>query len=252
MVFVLNSIYVERMIVLDNILMITLYGFIVGMVGTGIGGVLSIFIGESKRMFSFLLGITGGFMMFIITFHLLPESFALGGQWVTLISVILGALFVIFIQYGLRFLNRSPLVISGLVLGLSVAVHNFPEGLALGSSFFTMREFGLTLSLAMLLHNIPEGLAIAIPLKSKGVGIVKIILFTMLAGLPTGIGAFLGASLGMFSNTLIAFCLSFAGGTMLYIIADEILPEGKKLHLGNLSSIGVVIGFLIGIFLYFK
>ncbi|MGO1470897.1 MAG: ZIP family metal transporter [Tissierella sp.] len=237
---------------MNSILTITLYGFIVGMIGTGLGGVLSIFIGESKRFFSFLLGVTGGFMMFIITFHLLPESFVLGGQWITFISVMIGASFVIFIQYGLKFLNRSPLVISGLVLGLSIAVHNFPEGLALGSSFFSMREFGLTLSLAMLLHNIPEGLAIAIPLKSKGVNIFKIILFTMLTGFPTGIGTFLGASLGMLSNTLIAFCLSFAGGAMLYIIADEILPEGKKLYLGNLSSIGVVIGFLIGIFLYFK
>ena len=77
-------------------------------------------------------------------------------------------------------------------------------------------------------------------------------LFTMLTGFPTGIGAFLGANLGMVSNTLIAVCLAFAGGTMLYIISDEIIPEGKRLDEGRLSSIGVVLGFLIGIILYFK
>lgn len=240
------------MIILKDILDITLYGFIVGMLGTGLGGVFSIFLGKNKKIFSFLLGLTGGFMMFIITFHLLPESFMLGGPLVTIISIIFGVLFVIFIQSSLKYLNKSTTVISGLVLGVSIALHNFPEGLALGSSFFSLRELGLTLSIAMLLHNIPEGLAIAIPLKSKGVSSIKIIIFTTLMGIPTGIGSLLGASLGMFSNILISVCLSFAGGTMLYIIADEIMPEGKRLCSGKLSSLGLVAGFIIGIILYFK
>lgn len=240
------------MINLKDILNVTLYGFLVGMIGTGLGGVFSTFLGENRKMFSLLLGVTGGFMMFIITFHLLPEAFMLGGLWVTILSVVFGVLFVIFIQYGLNYLNQSPVIISGLVLGISIAVHNFPEGLALGSSFFSLRELGFTLSMAMLLHNIPEGIAIAIPLKSKNIFPLKIILFTTLTGIPTGIGAFLGASLGMFSTKLIAICLAFAGGTMLYIITDEIIPEGKRLYSGKLSSLGVVVGFIIGIILYFK
>ncbi len=237
---------------MKDILNVTFYGFLVGMVGTGLGGVISIFLGKNRKMFSLLLGVTGGFMMFIITFHLLPEAFMLGGLWVTIFSVIFGVLFVILIQYALNFLDQNPLVISGLVLGISIAVHNFPEGMALGSSFFSLRELGFTLSMAMLLHNIPEGVAIAIPFKSKGTSALKIILFTSLTGIPTGIGAFLGASLGMFSTTLIAVCLAFAGGTMLYIITDEIIPEGKRLYSGGLSSLGVVAGFIIGIILYFK
>lgn len=237
---------------MKDILDITLYGLIVGMVGTGLGGVFSLFLKPNKKIFSFLLGLTGGFMMFIITFHLLPESFMLGGLFTTIISVFLGVLFVISVQAALKHLNKSPLVISGLVLGISIGIHNFPEGIALGSSFFSLREFGLTLSLAMLLHNIPEGIAIAIPLRSKGISPLKIILFTMLTGIPTGMGALLGASLGMFSSTLIAVCLAFAGGTMLYIIADEIMPEGKRLYSGKLSSIGLVAGFILGIILYFK
>lgn len=237
---------------MKDILDVTLYGFIVGMLGTGMGGIFSLFLGKNKKIFSFLLGLTGGFMMFIITFHLLPESFMLGGPWVTVISIIFGVLFVIFVQWSLKYLNKSATVISGLVLGISIAVHNFPEGLALGSSFFSLRELGFTLSLAMLLHNIPEGIAIAIPLKSKGVSPIKIIIFTALTGIPTGIGSFLGASIGMFSTTLISVCLAFAGGTMLYIITDEIIPEGKRLYSGTLSSLGVVAGFIIGIILYFK
>lgn len=237
---------------MKDILTITLYGLLVGIIGTGLGGVFSIFLGKDKKIFSFLLGITSGFMMFIVTFHLIPESFMLGGPLVTIISIIFGVLFVIFIQSSLKFLNRSATVISGLVLGISIAVHNFPEGLALGSSFFSLRELGFTLSLAMLLHNIPEGLAIAIPLKSKGVSPIKIILFTALTGIPTGIGALLGGSLGMFSTILISICLAFAGGTMLYIIADEIIPEGKRLYSGKLSSLGVTAGFILGIILYFK
>lgn len=237
---------------MKEILDITLYGLIVGMIGTGLGGVFSLFLKANKKIFSFLLGLTGGFMMFIITFHLLPQSFMLGGLFVTIISVILGVLFVILVQSALKSLDKSPLVISGLVLGISIALHNFPEGIALGSSFLSLREFGLTLSFAMLLHNIPEGIAIAIPLRSKGVSPFKIILFAMFTGIPTGIGALLGASLGMSSGRLIPICLAFAGGTMLYIIADEIMPEGKRLYNGKLSSIGVVAGFLLGIILYFK
>lgn len=240
------------MIILKDILDVTLYGFIVGMLGTGLGGIVSLFLGKNEKVFSFLLGLTGGFMMFIITFHMIPESFALGGSWVTIASIILGVIFVILVQSGLKYLNKSTTVIGGLVLGVSIAIHNFPEGLALGSSFFSVRDLGLTLSMAMLLHNIPEGLAMAIPLKSKGISPLNIVLFTTLTGVPTGIGSFLGASLGMFSTILIAVCLAFAGGTMLYIIADEIIPEGKRLHNGKLSSLGVVAGFIIGIILYFQ
>ena len=236
---------------MKDIWIITIYGFMVGIVGTGLGGLISLFIKDTNRILSFLLGLTGGFMLFIVTFHLLPESFILGGLFTTIIGIILGILLVILIENNVESMVKNPLAKSSLLLGISIAIHNFPEGLALGSSFLTMSNLGPTLSLAMLLHNIPEGLSIAIPLKVNKLSPWKIVLYTILAGIPTGIGAFIGAYIGMISNMFISLCLSFAGGTMLYIICDEIIPNAKALHKGRASSIGIVIGFSIGIFLYF-
>lgn len=234
-----------------SIWLITFYGFIVGIVGTGLGGVVSLFIRGTDRTLSFLLGLTGGFMMFIVTFHLLPESFMLGGVFTTIIGVLLGVLLVILVEANMENMVVNPHLKSSLLLGISIAVHNFPEGLALGSSFLTMSNLGPTLSLAMLLHNIPEGLSMSIPLKIGKTSPWKIVLYTILTGAPTGVGAFIGAYVGMISNVFISLCLSFAGGTMLYIIWDEIIPNAKNLHKGRFSSIGAVIGFMIGLILYF-
>lgn len=230
---------------------ITICGFVVGMVGTGIGGLISVFIKESHRILSFLLGLTGGFMLFIVTFHLLPEAFILGGLYFSILGIALGIGLIIFVENNINKLLKSPNMKSSFILAISIAVHNFPEGLALGSSFLTMSDLAPVLSIAMLLHNIPEGLALAIPLKINKISREKLMLYTVLIGIPTEIGAFIGAWAGMISNVFIALCLSFAGGTMLYIICDEIIPNAKTYHKGRGSSIGFVLGFVAGMILYF-
>lgn len=230
---------------------ITFYGFLVGIVGTGLGGLISLFIKDTKKIQSFLLGLTGGFMLFIVTFHLLPEAFLLGGLLVAILGVILGILLVVILEGMIQVQSKNTFMRSAILLGISIAVHNFPEGLALGSSFIATAEFGSVLSLAMLLHNIPEGISMAIPMKINKTPGGRIVLLTILTGLPTGIGAFIGAYVGMISNTLVSLCLSFAGGTMLYIICDEIIPSAKTLHKGRVSSIALVIGFIIGFIVYF-
>lgn len=236
---------------MKDIWIITLYGFMVGILGTGIGGVLSLFIKDTRKILSFLLGLTGGFMLFIVTFHLLPEAFILGGLYFSILGIGLGIVLIVFIEANIDSILKNPSMKSSLLLGISIAVHNFPEGLALGSSFLTMSDLGPMLSLAMLLHNIPEGLSLAIPLKINRISPRRIMLYAILTGIPTGIGSFIGAYVGMISNILISLCLSFAGGTMLYIICDEIIPNAKALHKGRASSIGFVLGFIIGIVLYF-
>lgn len=232
---------------------ITVIGFLVGVIGTGLGGVISLFIKNTNRIMSFLLGLTGGFMMFIVTFHLIPESYYTSGNLLTVIGgIALGILLVILIETYINIMGKSSYVKSSILLGISIAVHNFPEGLALGSSFLTISNLGPTLATAMLLHDIPEGVAMAIPLKINKENPFRIVLYTFLIGIPTGLGAFLGAYLGTFSPQVIALCLAFAGGTMLYIICDEMIPNAKELHKGRASSIGIVLGFLAGVLLYIK
>ena len=144
-------------------------------------------------------------MLFIVTFHLLPESFVLGGLFITIIGILLGILLVILVENNIDMITKNPIMKSSLLLGISIAVHNFPEGLALGSSFLTTSHLGPVLSLAMLLHNIPEGLSMAIPLKVNKTSSWRIILYTILTGFPTGIGAFIGAYIGMISNMFISY-----------------------------------------------
>lgn len=87
----------------------------------------------------------------------------------------------------------------------------------------------------------------AVPMKNGGMKISKVIFYVILSGVTTGIGAFFGSIIGNVSETIIAMCLSFAAGAMLYIVSGELIPESNKLYKGRIVAIGNIIGFLIGI-----
>lgn len=88
----------------------------------------------------------------------------------------------------------------------------------------------------------------AVPMKNGGMSKTKVIFYVILSGITTGIGAFFGAIVGSISQAVIAICLSFAAGAMLYIVSGELIPESNKLYKGRMSAIGNMIGFIIGIF----
>ena len=67
-----------------------------------------------------------------------------------------------------------------------------------------------------------------------------------MSGITTGIGAFFGALVGGISQEVIAMCLSFAAGAMLYIVSGELIPESNKLYYGRMTAIGNIFGFLLG------
>ncbi|MFR5683666.1 MAG: ZIP family metal transporter [Clostridia bacterium] len=117
----------------------------------------------------------------------------------------------------------------------------------MGSGFEASLKLGLSLALAIALHDVPEGISMAVPMKNGGMKTGKVIYYVILSGITTGIGAFFGALIGGISQNIIAICLSFAAGAMLYIVSGELIPESNKLYQGRLSAIGNVIGFLIGI-----
>ena len=85
-------------------------------------------------------------------------------------------------------------------------------------------------------------------MKNGGMKISKILFYVVISGVTTGIGAFFGALVGSISETIIAMCLAFAGGAMLYIVSGELIPESNNLYKGKLPVIGNVIGFIIGMF----
>lgn len=239
---------------IDTLFEITLLGFFAGTIGTGLGGFSSFVIrNPSNRLFSFTLGFSGGLMIAIVCFDLLPEAF-LSGLGVAILGIILGVVLISVIDQLLSFHfsgghMKNDFLRAGALMGISIAAHNFPEGLAIGSGLVADPHLGLSLAIIILIHNIPEGMAMAAPLSISGISKFKILLYTIYAGVPMGIGAWLGGYIGNVSESFIGLCLGFAGGAMLFITCQEIIPKSSALWKGRTSGFSIILGIICGILL---
>lgn len=243
---------------MNEILRTTLLGLFFGTFGTTLGGILGIVIKRNSNKFlSFVLSFASGLMMSIICFDLVPEALDISSIYSVIFGVLLGIVTMIFCDVIVQkkfnrkqeeYSSKNDLLRTGIIVSIGLAIHNFPEGLAIGSGFEASLRLGLGLAIAICLHDIPEGISMSIPMKSGGMKKSKVIFYVVLSGVTTGIGAFFGAIVGSISESIIAICLSFAAGAMLYIVSGELIPESNKLYRGRMSAIGNMIGFLIGIF----
>ena len=240
-----------------EIIKTTILGLFFGTFGTTIGGILGIIIKKkSNKFLSFILSFASGLMMSVVCFDLIPEALEIGKIPIIIIGILLGIISMIFcneiIQKNFNKktnqINNNNLLKTGIIVSIGLAIHNFPEGLAIGSSFEASLKLGLGLAIAICLHDIPEGISMAIPMKSGGMNKLRVIFYVVLSGITTGIGAFFGALVGSISNYIIAMCLSFAAGAMLYIVSGELIPESNNVYKGRMSAIGNLLGFLIGVF----
>lgn len=244
---------------MSRLLAVTMIGFLCGMIGTGLGGLLTMILrNPTKRFMAVLLGFTSGIMVSVVCFDLLPEAFGMGGVALSLAGVVLGVGAILIIEEFIpervseKYSDGFDFVRSGILLGIGIAIHNFPEGLAVGSGFAASDYLGLGLAIVIGLHDMPEGVAMAAPLKMGGINRLRILLYTLLAGIPMGFGAFVGELLGEISHTLICLCLSFAGGAMLYITCGELLPKTHNIYKGRISTIAMIIGIIFGIIISSK
>ena len=124
-------------------------------------------------------------------------------------------------------IKGNDLLKTGIIVSIGLAIHNFPEGLAIGSGFEASIKLGLGLAIAICLHDIPEGISMAVPMKNGGMKKSQVLYYVILSGITTGIGAFFGAIIGTISEQIIAICLSFAAGAMLYIVSRRINTRSK-------------------------
>ena len=224
-----------------------------GVIGTGIGGVLA-FVLETRgnRAVSFIMEFSGGLMIAVVCFDLIPSALLLASLPVCILGFCIGVLLALFIQDEISHhmekwaKNNSGLLRTGFIIMAGIALHNFPEGLAIGSGFEASLSLGMSLVIVIALHNIPEGLSMAMPLKLSGYATSRVILYSAMTGLPMGIGAIIGVFAGGISEQAIGLSLSLAGGAMLYIVCGDIIPQSRALYRGRLSSIGNVLGFLCG------
>ena len=235
----------------------TLIGLFFGTFGTTLGGIIGVCLKTTSNKFlSFILSFASGLMLSIVCFDLIPESMELTSILNAVVGVILGVICMMICdvlvnkKFSINNSNRenNNLLKTGIIVSIGLALHNFPEGLAIGSGFEASITLGYSLALAICLHDIPEGIVMGVPMKSGGMKVSKIIFYVIMSGITTGIGAFFGALVGTIGKEVIAMCLAFAGGAMLYIVSGELIPESNNLYKGKLPVIGNLIGFIIGMF----
>lgn len=232
----------------------------------GVGGatVIGALIGFAFRKLShrfsdIVLSFAAGVMLAAAVLGLILPSLEYGGRhgWIiTVAGIFVGALCLNLIDKLVPHLHKlvgvepeghqNTQLSRVLLFVLAIAIHNLPEGIAAGVGFGsgnTNQAFLIAGGIA--LQNIPEGMVIIAPMLAAGVSPRK----TFVAALATGLIEVLGTLVGYFAVSLSAavlpFALSFAGGTMLYVISDEMIPETHAHGSQRGATYALLVGFAV-------
>ncbi len=216
-----------------------------GVLGTALGGLLCALLPRvTDKLLSGLLHFTAGLMLAIVCFELLPEAMAYSVSFG--IAGLIAGMAMMLLTAAVWQSDTSQTLRTGALVGIGIALHNLPEGLAVGAGYADAPVLGMALCAAIALHDVPEGLAMALPLRAGGVGAGKVVLLTLLAGLPTMLGAGIGLYVGGISHQALALCLALAGGAMLQVTCGSVLPEAQRKSSGRLESFFMAIGVIAG------
>ena len=246
-----------------DILYYFIIGFVIGGIGTCIGGLFSVLLrNPNNTAVAGMLSFAAGIMLSIISFDLMPEAYEIGGFFIVTLGLAVGLLIVLSAEkliplkrlekYKGKYKGKKLSYIKmSLIIMISMSLHNFPEGVAVGSSLIYSENLGLKIGLLIAAHDIPEGMSVGVPLIMAGASPLTVVMLTMLTGLPTAFGTVFGVVLGGISKYFIAFCLSAAASSMLYVSANELIPEAKNLHKGMSNPIFLTLGFICGCYISF-
>jgi ZIP family zinc transporter len=139
------------------------------------------------------------------------------------------------------------------LLVLAITLHNIPEGLAVGVAFGTLAinpDMGalagaVVLALGIGLQNFPEGAAVSIPLRREGFSRLKAFNYGQLSGIVEPIAGVMGAYLVLVMTPILPYALAFAAGAMIFVVAEELIPEAQTGNETDLSTMGVMVGFAV-------
>ena len=195
----------------------------------------------SHKFSDIVLAFAAGVMLAAAVLGLIVPSMEYGGNWalpVTVIGIFCGALCLNFLDRLVPHLhrlsgvdqevhpNQSNQLNKVLLFVMAIAIHNLPEGIAAGVGFGTGNTGeAMTIALGIALQNIPEGMVIIAPMLAAGMKPGRTFVVAMFTGIVEVLGALLGYFAVSISSAILPFALAFAGGTMLYVISDEMIPE---------------------------
>jgi ZIP family zinc transporter len=235
---------------LNPIVNIVLLSLLAGL-GTGLGGLLAVIRKPGEWLFGFLMGFASGVMITLSFLELVAEAWAQSGYLVATIGFAAGAFTMLVIDMVIPHIRfgeseqagrDTGLVKTGVLMAIGISIHNAPEGIAVGAGYMHAREFGLFIALAIALHNIPEGIATALPLCKGGICRRDSFQVALLSGLVEPIGALAAALLLSSRTNLIPAALAFAGGVMVFLTLDELLPTAREHGHQHFTAIGIILG----------
>lgn len=147
--------------------------------------------------------------------------------------------------------GRSSVKIAGVWLFVfAIAIHNFPEGLAVGVAYGSGEsDSAFSLALGIGLQNLPEGLAVAVGLVAVGYSHLKSFIIAALTGLIEPVGGLMGGIFVNLSQVLLPWGLVFAAGAMLFVISHEIIPETHRRGHHHRATSGLMVGLVVMLFL---
>lgn len=226
---------------------------------TLLGSLLGFLIKELPHKWNdSVLGYCAGIMLAASTIGLIVPAFNMGGSsewWLVAIGVMAGAWFLNVLDFvtphlhtitGLDIeqhknnhsLNRILLFV------MAIAIHKFPEGMAAGISMTGASDAPLTVSFGIALQNIPEGMVVIAPLLLAGISGIRTFCIAITIGMLEVVGVWAGFGLGTASSTLLPIMLGFAGGAMLYVTSDEMIPETHAHGYEKQATYALLLGFI--------
>ena len=227
---------------------------------TVIGAVIGfLFKNLSHRFSDIVLGFAAGVMLAAAVLGLILPSLEFGGDWglvYTVTGIMAGALCLNLIDKLVPHLHKlvgtepeahpDARASKVLLFVAAIAIHNLPEGIAAGVGFGSGNTSqALLIAGGIALQNIPEGMVIIGPMLAAGISPKKTFLCAAATGLVEVIGALLGYFAVSLASAILPFALAFAGGTMLYVISDEMIPETHTHGSQRGATYALLIGFCI-------
>ena len=221
----------------------------------------------SPKINTVFLGFASGIMIAASVWSLLLPAIAKSESWgaynfvPAAVGFIIGGLFFVLLDKIVPHFHKGTNIEEGLrsklnkntKLFFAVTIHNIPEGLAVGFAFGAAAVFGTTeafisalgLALGIGIQNFPEGAAISLPMKGTTGSKNKAFLYGVCSGIVEPVFAVIGFFLAAFIEVLQPWLLAFAAGAMIFVVAEDLIPDAKLAEFPHLGTFGVMIGFVL-------